>query len=122
MMGTAMVLLVLLVICIFAVRSYMKKLSHGGGCCGEHEAMEKKVKVGDRDKSHYPYTVVLKIDGMTCGNCTRRVENALNRMDGTWAEVDLGEQRATVRTKQPANLEQLRQVVQEAGYLVLSAK
>ena len=36
----------------------------------------KKVKVKDKDPSHYPYEKILKIDGMTCGNCANRVENA----------------------------------------------
>lgn len=121
-MSTAVILLILILICVFAVRSYLKKLTHGGGCCGEHEAAEKKVKVSDRDKSHYPYTVELRIDGMTCGNCSRRVENALNRLEGTWAVVDLGERRATVRTKQPADAELLRRTVRDAGYTVLSVQ
>ena len=51
-----------------------------------------------------------------------RVENALNRLDGVWAEVDLGAHRATVRTKQRPDEAALRQAVRGAGYLVLSVE
>lgn len=78
--------------------------------------------MADQDKRHYPYTVTLTVDGMTCGNCVRRVENALNRLDGVWAEVDLGARRATVRTKQRPDEAALRQAVRGAGYLVLSVE
>ena len=82
------VVLVLLTLCVcFGIRSYAKKLRQGGGCCGEREPAEKKVRVADRNRSHYPYHAVLKIDGMVCANCARRVENAINRMDGYWAEA-----------------------------------
>lgn len=121
-MSTAIIVIILLVICVFSIRSYARKLSHGGGCCGEHEAAEKKVRVSDHNKDHYPYTTVLTVDGMTCGNCARRVENALNRLEGTWAEVELGDRKAVVRTKQPARAEELRQAVAEAGYTVISVQ
>lgn len=89
-MGTILIAALLSLVFVYAIYSYVRKLRQGGGCCGGHEPAEKKVKVADRDKRHYPYTVTLTVDGMTCGNCVRRVENALNRLDGVWAEVDLG--------------------------------
>ena len=92
-MGTILVAALLSLVFVYAIYSYVRKLRQGGGCCGGHEPAEKKVKVADRDKRHYPYTVTLTVDGMTCGNCVRRVENALNRLDGVWAEVDLGAHR-----------------------------
>ena len=70
-MGTAIVIVIIVVICVFAIYSYGHKMRHGGGCCGSHEAAEKKVKVADKNKDHYPYAVTLTIDGMTCSNCSR---------------------------------------------------
>ena len=106
--------------CIYGVYSYIRKLRYGGGCCGEHEGAVKKVKVADRDKTHYPYETVLTIDGMTCSNCVRRVENALNQLDGVWAQVDLS--KAAVRMKQPLPEDTLRDAVRAAGYIVLSVQ
>lgn len=122
-MSTAIICVILVLICIYAVRSYVKKLRQGGGCCGEHEAAEKKVKVSDKDKSHYPYTVILAIDGMTCSNCVRRVENALNRLEGVWATAELTDKgNAIVRMKQEVSEAELRQAVRNQGYTVLSVQ
>lgn len=114
-MGTAVVLLVLLLVVLFAVRGTVRKMLYGGGCCGEKDRV-KRLKVDDQDSAHYPYHYVLSIEGMTCSNCKRHVENALNRMDGVWAKVDLGKRSADVRTKQPQHEQAFRKAVWEAGY------
>lgn len=118
-MTSAIILIVLAAICIYGIYSYIHHLRYGGGCCGERDAPDKKVKVRDKNKSHYPYVLCLKVDGMTCGNCVRRVENALNSLDGVWATVDLEHHLATVRMKQQIPEETLRQTVKDSGYLVL---
>lgn len=64
----------------------------------------------------------MTIDGMTCSNCVRRVENALNRLDGVWCTVDLGQRQARLRLKQPADERVLQEAVRQAGYTVLSAQ
>lgn len=83
---------------------------------------KKKVRVADRNRSHYPYHAVLKIDGMVCANCARRVENAINRMDGYWAEAEVAGARANVHCKEKPDLGQLKEAVRAGGYTVLSAE
>lgn len=117
--STIVILLVLAAIAVYAIYSYRKKLTSGGGCCGEFEAAEKKVKVKDRSKKNYPYKTVVKIDGMSCGNCARRVENALNSLGDTLAEVELGDRQAVIYTKQPADLDKFGQAIRDAGYTML---
>ena len=56
---------------------------------------------------------------MTCGNCARRVENALNALDGTWAEVDLGEKKAKVLLKNKPDINAMAKAVADEGYTVL---
>lgn len=121
-MGTTIIALIVILICVYGVYSYVRKLRRGGSCCGEQEALEKKVRVEDKDRSHYPYTFVLTIDGMTCSNCVRRVENALNRLQGVWAQVDLGSRTATLYLKQLLPEETLRRAVRETGYTVLEVR
>lgn len=72
---------------VLVIRSYKKKLA--SGCCGASDESVKKNKVTDKDKSHYPYEKTLVVDGMVCKNCSARVENALNSIDGVWAEADV---------------------------------
>ena len=118
-MGTIIIGVILAVIVIFALRSAIHKAKYGGGCCGEREAAEKKVKVADKNKKNYPYVYELEIDGMTCSNCSARVENALNRLDGVWAQADFGTAKAVVRMKQPADEHLLRKTITDAGYVLV---
>ena len=113
------IVLIVAAIVVFGSISYIKKLKKGGDCCPEHEEATKSVKVKDRDKSHYPYEAKLAIDGMSCNNCVRNVENALNALDGTWATVSLEDNMATVLLKNPPDIEKLSKAVADAGYMVL---
>ena len=114
--------MIIAVIAIFGLVNYIKKLKKGGDCCPEHEEATKSVKVKDRDKSHYPYEAKLAIDGMSCGNCVRNVENAVNSLEGTWASVSLEDNQATVLLKSPPDIEKLSKAVSDAGYCVLKRK
>ena len=116
------IVLIVAAIVVFGSINYIKKLKKGGDCCPEHEETTKSVKVKDRDKSHYPYEAKLAIDGMSCNNCVRNVENALNALDGTWATVSLEDNMATVLLKNPPDIEKLSKAVADAGYMVLRRK
>lgn len=96
----------------------VRKVRAGGGCCGEHEPAAPKVSAADRNKAHYPYETVLDIGGMTCENCARKVESALNALDGVWASVSISGHRAKVLLKSAPDEALLRQAVQQAGYVV----
>lgn len=97
-------------VCCFGIWRYGKTLRRGG-CCGSGAVSPVKRRVADRDETHYPYTAVLTIDGMTCGHCAVRVENALNELNGVWAKVDLGGKTALVRMVQPLPEAVLRQAI-----------
>lgn len=116
------IVLIVAAIVLFGSINYIKKLKKGGDCCPEHEEATKSIKVKDRDKSHYPYEAKLAIDGMSCNNCVRNVENALNALDGTWATVSLEDNMATVLLKNPPDIEKLSKAVADAGYMVLKRK
>ena len=115
-------IVIVALIVVFVTANYIKKLKKGGDCCPEHEEGTKSIKVKDRDKSHYPYEAKLAIDGMSCENCVRNVENALNALDGTWASVSLEDNMATVLLKDKPDIEKLSKAVSDAGYLVLKRK
>jgi hypothetical protein len=115
-------IVIVALIVVFGTANYIKKLKKGGDCCPEHEEGTKSIKVKDRDKSHYPYEAKLAIDGMSCENCVRNVENALNALDGTWASVNLEDNMATVLLKDKPDIEKLSKAVSDAGYLVLKRK
>lgn len=115
-MANVIIILILVLICIYAVRSYTKRLA--SGCCGAGGDAEKKIKVKDKNPDNYAHCVTLDIDGMTCGHCQTRVENALNAREGVWAKVDLEARNARVRMKQAVPEDELRRIVSKAGYVV----
>ena len=118
MLANIIVFALLAVIVFFAIRGTVRKFTKGGGCCGEHEEPTKKVAVKDRTKSHYPHKATLQVGGMSCENCARKVENALNRLDGTWATVSISSHSASVLSKTPPQEEAIRDAVRQAGYVV----
>jgi copper chaperone CopZ len=60
----------------------------------------------------------LKIEGMSCGHCERRVKNALEEIDGvTVISVSAAENQAKVETEVDGAL--LLAAVEEAGYTLV---
>ena len=115
-MGNVIIIAVLILIIGMAVYSTVHRVRHGSPCCGERDPKEEKVKVTDKNKNHYPYTYVLKVDGMHCSNCARRVENALNAGDGRWAIADVSKKEVTLYSKQEESGSELGTIVAKIGY------
>ena len=121
-MGNTIVIAILISIVIIAVVGTVKRVLYGSSCCGKRDRKTKKVRVFDKNKSHYPNTYTLVVDGMHCSNCSRRVENALNSQEGIWATVKLEEKTVLVRAKRVFSKEELSSIIQKAGYSVISFK
>ena len=94
-----------------------RRARKGGGCCGEHETVARRRSSRARP-GDLPYAATLTIGGMTCENCARRVENALNALEGVSAKVRVDDHTARVRCQTPPDEARLRQAVREAGYVV----
>ncbi|MEY8354872.1 heavy metal-associated domain-containing protein [Lachnospiraceae bacterium 54-53] len=114
-MSTAIICLILAVICYFGLKSTVKRAK--SGCCGSGGDDVKKIKVSDKDISHYPYSRSVEVDGMTCGNCKKRVENAFNSREGLYASVDLDKKLAVIHMKELVPEDELKEMVRKAGYL-----
>lgn len=113
-MGTTIVLSILLVCCFIGVRSTIKRIAHG--CCGGGSNVIKQRKPADTDISHYPYTYHIKVEGMTCGSCKKRVENALNAVEGVYATVHLRKKTAEIHSKKELDQEKIFHTIAVAGY------
>ena len=66
--------------------------------------------------------VEIVIDGMACGHCSGRVEQALNAMEGVSATVDLAKKTAFVKVNGNVTNEELSNTVSNCGYTVLEVK
>ena len=117
-MSTVIIVAVIAVICVFGIKSYVKKLSYG--CCGSGDEPAKKIKVADKNEADYPHCAKVGVEGMTCKNCKIRVENYFNEKDGVWAEVDLKNKSALVRSKEVFSEKEIRDTVSRAGYTATS--
>ena len=119
-MGTLVISLLLALICVFSVRSVIKRIKYGSSCCGTHDPLPKKIRVTDKDASHYPYSYSLTVDGMHCANCVRHVENALNAEEGIWATVKLEDKSVLVRSKIQLDETELSRSISGAGYTMIA--
>ncbi|MBQ7104208.1 MAG: heavy-metal-associated domain-containing protein [Anaerotignum sp.] len=119
-MDAIIVLLVVAVIGVYSVKKYRDNMKYG--CCSSGGYKEKKRPVADENADNYPYSAALTIKGMTCKNCSTRVENYLNREEGIWAQVDLKKNTALVRMKTERTAEELADIVKRAGYTVIDTK
>jgi copper chaperone CopZ len=119
-LGTFFVILILLLVAALAVKSIVHRIRYGSACCGERDAPEKKIKVADKNKENYPYTYIMSVDGMHCSNCTRHVENALNKTEGIWATASLEKKSVTIRSKKQLEKTVLEKIVSTSGYTPLS--
>lgn len=121
-MGNVIVYIVLALVIAGAVYGTVKRVRHGSACCGEHEAAPKKIRVSDKNKNNYQYLYELRVDGMHCANCARRIENKFNSNEGLWAVADIGERTVTLRSKRLLDESYCRTLVSDAGYTMLSMK
>lgn len=66
-------------------------------------------------------TKVIKIEGMSCMHCVKRVDQALKTLDGvTGVNVNLELKQASVDYQGSINDEVIKSVIDDAGYDVLS--
>ena len=118
-MVPAILLIVLIVILVIMMS---KKLTHGSSCCGTKEPPVKRIKPSDSDTSHYPYTYELKVEGMVCVNCARRVENAFISQGDMIAKADAMTKEVRLWSKRELSRQDAASIVSDAGYTLLDIK
>ena len=115
--STLIVLLVVIIIAAFAIKSSLGHFKGEGGCCGGGETIlpdEKQLtgpKIGEK---------TVHIEGMHCENCKNRVERAINRIDGAVGKVNLKKKTAVVSFEREVSDEEIRKAVENLDYKVLS--
>ncbi len=119
-MDNFIVVAILVLIIAVAVYGTVHRVRYGSSCCGGKEATTKRIKVKDRNKANYPFKYLLKVNGMHCENCAKRVENAFNAGDGRWAAADLEKEEVLLLSKHEEAEDELRQITASAGYTMVS--
>ena len=83
---------------------------------------EQPAQQENKEKGEIEMTKIMNIEGMTCMHCQKRVEKALNAIEGVSAKVDLATNTATITLSKPVLDEVLIKAVVDAGYEVTSLK
>lgn len=113
-MENVIIIAILAVMVLIGIRSGIKHFKGEGGCCGGGSAPVKKKKL---KKVIATKTVI--IEGMSCEHCKNRVEQRINEIDGAAARVNLKKKQAIVSLAKDVSDEQLRAVIEKAGYEVI---
>ena len=115
-MEKTIILIVIGIIAVFSIISYIKRMKSGSCCSGEGTLNREKLKVKDKNKSHYPYKKVLNIGGMTCSHCARNIENHLNKINNVYAKVDFDKEEAIILTKEELDNKIFEDAIKDSGY------
>ena len=120
---TVIITIVIAILMVFAVRHAYRVFSLKDDCCGGDPKTPKAKKVAavtvkDTDEANYPYSLDVKVKGMTCEKCVECVQNALNAQPGTWATVDLASGTAHILAKSAIDRDAIERAVEDAGYYV----
>ena len=120
-MSDVIIILILIVILGFAVKSSIKHFKGEVACCGGGSG-QVKTKRPKKKKLDGPVigTRTIKISGMHCQNCVNSVARALNSLDGVSAKVSLRDNSAEVSFDRSVEEDRLRRAVEDAGFEVLS--
>ncbi len=62
---------------------------------------------------------IIKIEGMSCGHCAKRVTDALEAIDAVKAKIDLDKKCAVVTAKKTVGDDALKTVVEAVGFKVV---
>ena len=121
-MANVIIISVLIVLVCVGVRRIWRTARYGGSCCSSGGITDKKIRVKDRDKANYPFSYTLRIEGMVCSGCVRKVENALNLEGELWAKADLGSKEVEVLSKRVMNRDDFLQLLKGTSYTLVDVK
>lgn len=117
-MVDAIIIICVIVLLGFALKGSIKHFKGEGACCGgSHKSLNVKEK---QLTSPVIGKKILKIEGMHCNHCAKQVMDAMNKIDGVSAKVDLESKTATIFYDREINDHDLCQAVEKAGYHIQS--
>ena len=116
LLSNAIVIAILAVVLFIALRGSIKHLAGEGGCCGGGDSVKKEPD--KKPSGPIIKTMVFKIDGMHCENCSNRVKRSINRLDGVSAKVNLRKKEAVVRYEQDIADDIITKEIEGLGYKV----
>jgi copper chaperone CopZ len=117
--SSIIIAVILIVTLFFAIKNSIPHFRGEGGCCGGSckEKIIKPVKI-----KNVIATKVVHIEGMRCENCHRRVQNALNSIEGVNAKINGDKKQALVKMDRNIDDSEIEKAITGMGYSVTEIK
>ena len=109
-MVDAIIVLIVIVLLIFALKGTLKHFKGESPCCEkvlEHPAIGKKT---------------VMVSGMHCDHCVKSVTEAIDKIEGASAKVNLKKEEAVVSYDREIDDDDLKKAVEEAGFKVVDIR
>lgn len=113
-MENLIIIAILAIALFFGVRSTVKHFQGKGGCCGGGSSYKPRPKKLD----HVIAKKTVCISGMSCENCSNRVMEAINHIEGASAVVSHKKGTAVVQLDRQVENSMIKSAVEKAGYMV----
>ena len=114
---STIIIIVLILICIYSIKSYMKELK--SGCCGGEIDTIQKIKPQDTHIQNYSIHKHIVIEGMTCDNCKIRIQNAFHQKNGFLMKIDRSQGTSELYCKEDVSNKSIKKIIQDLGYHVV---
>ena len=118
-LSNVIIIAVMAVVLFFAIKGAISHFKGEGSCCGGG-SRTKLIKPKKPD--HVIAQKKIKIEGMVCDNCSARVQNALNSIDGINAKVIRSRGEAVLKLGKEIDDEAIIKVITDLGYNVTGIK
>ena len=109
---------ILIIAVVIGVIYTVKHFKGESSCCGGGSS----VKVKKKKLKNVIARKTIIIEGMTCDHCKNRVERVLNETEGVAGKVNLSKKQAIVSMEREVSDEELKAVVEKAGYKVVEIR
>lgn len=116
MVATIVVVAIIVLVCLYGIRSMKKRVTGETTCCGggggtvaEPEKKLEGKKLGEK---------IVYIEGMHCENCKNSVERQINRIEGASAQVNLKKNLCVVSYDRELNDAEIKRAVEMADFTV----
>lgn len=116
-MENTIIVVIIVLIVGYGVYATIKHFRGQGGCCGGGGYTPKKKLL-----SGVRYQKTFQIDGMSCVNCKKRVEEIVNDIRGVAGKVDLKKGLLTVSYAEDVDDKIIKTRIERVGYHVTEIK
>ena len=121
-MVDAIIILIVIVLLIFALKGTLKHFKGESPCCGGGSGLI-KTEIEEKVLEHPAIgKKTVKISGMHCDHCVKSVTEAIDKIEGASAKVNLKKEEAVVSYDREIDDDDLKKAVEEAGFKVVDIR